>query len=219
MSREAELDDSIGQLRQAMADLQSGETSSDLFGSQTPAVGEPDEPAPAEPSGRGESDEYAAARAVVLRKLTGSPKSRHQLTRTLREREVSEEVITAVLDRLEEVQLIDDAAFARTWVRTRHELKALGAAALRRELKDKGISPEHIEQALEQVTAEDEDAAARQLLQAKLSGVTVPAGPGAEERAEREKITRRLVGMLARRGHRPGAALRLVREELETRSV
>lgn len=164
-----------------------------------------------------DEDAYAKARQVVLRKLTGSAKSRHQLAQALRDRDFAEETITQVLDRMEEVQLIDDAAFARTWVRTRHELKGLGAAALRRELQDRGVAEEHMAEALDQVTAEDEESAATELIEAKLRGVLIPAGNSQEDRHERDKIARRLVSMLGRRGHHPGAAMRLVREALASR--
>lgn len=163
-----------------------------------------------------EQEDYSKARAVVLRKLTGSAKSRHQLAQSLRERDFSEEIIATVLDRMEEVQLIDDLEFARTWVRTRHELKGLGSAALRRELQERGVDPTDIEGALEQLSAEDEDAAAAELIANKLRGVSLPVGHGPQERKERDKITRRLVGMLARRGHSPSAALKLVREAVES---
>lgn len=213
-------DREVEALKQKLEDYASGKVSSDLFeGSEaTP----PSSPTPSTQGGGAQErtqDAYTKARAVVLRKLTGSPKSRHQLTETLREREFDEQVITDVLDRMEEVQLIDDVAFAHAWVRTRHELKGLGAAVLRRELQDKGISAEDIEAALEQLSAEDEDAAARELIDNKLRGVTIPVGHGVEDRKEREKIIRRLVSMLGRRGHAPGVAFQLVREAMETRTA
>lgn len=184
-----------------------------------PSAGSSDRPADSEsaPTADSEEGDYAKARAVVLRKLTGSAKSRHQLAQALSERDFAPEVIDAVLDRMEEVQLIDDAAFARTWVRTRHELKGLGSAALRRELKDKGVAEQHIEAALDQLSAEDEQAAAQQLIDSKLRGITLPAGNGPEDRKERDKVTRRLVSMLGRRGHSPSSALQLVREAIDAR--
>lgn len=115
---------------------------------------------------------------MVLRKLTGSAKSRHQLAQTLRERDFTEGVIDAVLDRMEEVQLIDDTEFARIWVRNRHELKGLGSAALRRELQERGVGAAHIEEALDQLSAEDEDAAAAELIANKLRGVSFRSAMG-----------------------------------------
>ncbi|MGJ9372284.1 RecX family transcriptional regulator [Nesterenkonia sp. CF4.4] len=160
-------------------------------------------------------EQYEKARAVVLRRLTGSPKSRHQLAVALKEKDFHPEVITRVLDRMEEVHLINDVEFAQTWVRGRHELKNLGKSALRRELREKGISEHVAADALEQISAEDESEAARELVRRKLQGKTVPTGPSPEERAERDKLTRRLVSMLARRGHSPGAAFQIVREVIE----
>lgn len=166
----------------------------------------------------GPEEQYEKARAVVLRRLTGSPKSRHQLAVALKEKEFSPEVITRVLDRMEEVHLVNDTDFAQTWVRGRHELKNLGKSALRRELREKGISELVAQDALEQITPEDEGAAARELIRRKLQGKPVPTGPSPEERAERDKVTRRLVSMLARRGHSPGAAFQIVREMIQEHS-
>ncbi|WP_342357789.1 regulatory protein RecX [Nesterenkonia sp. AY15] len=163
-------------------------------------------------------EQYEKARAVVLRRLTGSPKSRHQLAVALKEKEFHPEIITRVLDRMEEVHLVNDTEFARTWVRGRHELKNLGKSALRRELREKGISEPVAADALEQISAEDEGEAARELVRRKLQGKAVPTGPSPEERAERDKVTRRLVSMLARRGHAPGAAFQIVREVIEDHS-
>lgn len=211
-------------LRETLAKYEAGELTSELFGGGAETAeedqphGQQGEKTPQQTSGGG-GDEYSKARALVLRKLTGSPKSRHQLAEALREKEFSEETIAEVLDRMEEVQLVNDAEFAHTWVRTRHELKGLGAAALRRELQDKGVGAEDIESALQQLTAEDEHSAARELIENKLRGVVIPTGTGPEDRKERDKLTRRLVSMLGRRGHSPGAAIQLVREAIEERAA
>ncbi len=139
-----------------------------------------------------------------------SPKSRLQLSRKLAERNVPEDVAEAVLDRFEEVRLIDDAEFADMWVRSRSQTRKLARGALRRELADKGITPDAAAAALEQVSDEDEENAARELVQRKLRGFT-----GSEDRAERDKITRRLASMLARKGYQPSQAFRIVSEVLE----
>ncbi|QYF90740.1 recombination regulator RecX [Arthrobacter sp. PAMC25284] len=157
-----------------------------------------------------DADPAAVARAIVLRQLTTSPKSRLQLSRKLAERNVPEDVAEAVLDRFEEVRLIDDAEFADMWVRSRSQTRKLARGALRRELADKGISPDTAAVALEQVSDEDEENAARELVRRKLRGFT-----GGEDRAERDKITRRLASMLARKGYQPSQAFRIVSEVLE----
>lgn len=191
-------------------------------GPATPSAEETVEDEDAAPAGAmaglSPEEQYEKARAVVLRRLTGSPKSRHQLAVVLKDKEFSPEIITRVLDRMEEVHLVNDVEFAHTWVKGRHELKNLGRSALRRELREKGISEPVAADALEQISAEDEGAAARELVRRKLQGRAVPTGPSPEERAERDKVTRRLVSMLARRGHAPGAAFQIVREVIEDHS-
>lgn len=160
-----------------------------------------------------EPDPASVARAIVLRQLTSSPKSRLQLERKLAERNVPGDVAAAVLDRFEEVKLVDDAEFAEMWVRSRSQSRKLAKGALRRELADKGIDPDTAASALEQLSDEDEEAAARHLVERKLR-------PGADlsDRAERDKVTRRLASMLARKGYQPSQAFRIVAEVLDAAS-
>ncbi|WP_354188613.1 regulatory protein RecX [Arthrobacter sp. UYCu712] len=144
---------------------------------------------------------------MVLRQLTSSPKSRLQLARKLAERNVPDDVAEAVLDRFEEVRLVDDAEFADMWVRSRSQSRKLAKGALRRELADKGIDGDTAAVALEQLSDEAEEAAARELVERKLRGAT-----GLEDRETRDKTTRRLASMLARKGYQPSQAFRFVGE-------
>ncbi|WP_410551050.1 regulatory protein RecX [Arthrobacter sp. SIMBA_036] len=166
-------------------------------------------PVDAETDPEREPDPESVARAIVLRQLTMAPRSRLQLARKLAERHVPEDVAETVLDRFAEVQLIDDAEFARMWVRSRAQTKKLAKGALRRELTEKGIDLEAAEEALSQLSDEDEESAARELVQRKLrSGVDL------SDRAERDRYTRRLASMLARKGYAPSLAFRIVGEVL-----
>lgn len=160
-----------------------------------------------------EPDPAAVARAIVLRQLTSSPKSRLQLERKLAERNVPEDVAAAVLDRFEEVRLVDDAEFAEMWVRSRSQTRKLAKGALRRELAEKGIDGDTAASALAQVSDEDEEAAARQLV-----GRRLRPGTDLSDRAERDKATRRLASMLARKGYQPSQAFRIVGEVLDAAS-
>ncbi|MCU1522212.1 MAG: regulatory protein RecX [Arthrobacter sp.] len=146
----------------------------------------------------------------MLRQLTSSAKSRLQLARKLAERNIPEHVAEAVLDRFEEVRLVDDAEFADMWVRGRSQSRKLARGALRRELADKGIDAEVAAVALEQLSDEDEEAAARELVERKLRGAT-----GLDDRELRDKTTRRLASMLARKGYQPSQAFRIVGEVLD----
>lgn len=145
------------------------------------------------------------ARAICLRLLTGSPRTRGQLARALTKRGIPDEVAEEVLSRFEEVGLVDDAAFAGAWVESRHHGRGLARRALARELRTKGVGSAVIDEALGQLDAEQEECTARELAERKLRGT---------RGLEREKRVRRLVGMLARKGYDEGLALRVVRDAL-----
>ena len=116
-----------------------------------------------------ETDQHQAARNIALRQLSAAPKTRHQLAEKLRSREIADNVVEEVLDRFEEVELIDDAAFAESWVRSRHRSKGLARRALSMELRQRGIADDLAAVALEQVSDEDEWTAAYDLVMRKLS--------------------------------------------------
>ncbi|MFD8482648.1 regulatory protein RecX [Kitasatospora sp. NPDC059673] len=159
-----------------------------------------------EPAYAEQGDPAERARDICLRLLTGAAKSRKQLADALRRKEIPDEVAEQVLSRLEEVGLINDAAFAEAWVESRHAVRGLSRRALAHELRTKGVTGETAEQALLQVDAEDESEAARALVARKLRST---AG------LDREVRMRRLVGVLARRGYSEGLAYRVVREALD----
>lgn len=146
----------------------------------------------------------------MLRQLSTSAKSRLQLARKLAERNIPEDVAGAVLDRFEEVRLVDDADFAESWVRSRSQNRKLARGALRRELAEKGIADDVAAGALAQVSDEQEESAARGLVERKLRNVR-----GLEDRAERDRAARRLASMLARKGYQPSQAFRIVGEVLD----
>jgi regulatory protein len=152
-------------------------------------------------------DPESVARAICLRALTGAPKTRQQLADLLSKRGVPEEAAVAVLDRFTEVGLIDDAAFARAWVSSRQAGRGLARRALQSELRAKGVDPEVAAQAVELVDDEDEREAARRLVERRLPGM---------RRLDRATATRRLIGMLARKGYSGGLAAAVVRDALDS---
>ena len=141
----------------------------------------------------------------MLRRLTAAPRSRAQFEADLTARDVPEDVAERVLDRFTEVGLVDDAAFADMWVRSRHAGRGLSRAALGRELRDKGVDDETARAALEDIDPDAEVAAASALVAKRL--------PGTRGLAVEVRI-RRLTGMLARKGYPGGMALRVVRDAL-----
>ena len=89
-----------------------------------------------------EPDQEAVARAIALRLLTASPRSRAQLAEAMARKDVPDEVAQRVLDRFTEVGLIDDVEYARMIVRTRHTERGLSRRAIAVELRRRGIDDE-----------------------------------------------------------------------------
>ena len=152
-------------------------------------------------------DPESVARGICLRALTGAPRTRQQLADLLAQRDVPENAADAVLDRFTEVGLIDDAAFARAWVSSRQIGRGLARRALSAELRAKGVDPEVAAQAVSEVDDDEERAAARRLVERRA---------GAMRRLDRATATRRLMGMLARKGYSGGLAAAVVREVLDS---
>ncbi|WGW13135.1 regulatory protein RecX [Saxibacter everestensis] len=151
-------------------------------------------------------DAVRQAKSLALRQLGIRDHSRHELEQKLIGKEVEPGVARAVLDRLEAVSLIDDAEYAKSYVRAKRENRGLARNALSRELKTRGLSGEHIAAALDQVCDDDEFASARLLVEKKArSSVSL----------DREKRVRRLVSMLGRKGYPPAMSFTIVNDVLD----
>src|SRR5215470_6407474 len=115
-------------------------------------------------AGDGGVDPEEAARQICLRLLGAGPRTRAQLAAALRRRRVPDEVAEAVLGRFAEVRLIDDAAFARAWVETRHHGRGLARRALSAELRQRGVAAEEVRAAVGTLGDQEEIATARRLV-------------------------------------------------------
>ena len=151
-------------------------------------------------------DPEARARQICLRLLTAAPRTRSQLAQAMRHGGVPAEAAEAILVRFTDAGLIDDAAFARAWVESRHYSRGLAGRALRAELRQRGVGDDQIKDAIEDLGPDAEVATARRLVERKLASTRdLPS----------EARIRRLAGTLARKGYPPGLAFRVVREALE----
>ena len=139
-----------------------------------------------------EPDHEAVARKILLDQLTGQARSRHELADRLARRNVPDDVAGQLLDRFEEVGLVDDEAFARSWVDSRQRTRGLARRALAQELRRKGVADETAREVLAEVDPADEEQAARELVRKKLRGLR-----GVDDTV----AARRLAGMLARKGY------------------
>lgn len=138
-----------------------------------------------------DADVESVARTIALRKLTAKACTRHELDQALQAKNVPSGVIDAVLDRLQEVGLLDDASFAVDWVTSRQQRRHMSRRLLRRELQAKGVERSHIDSALDQVDRTAELKSARDLVERRHAAMNGLA---------REVQYRRLAGMLSRRG-------------------
>lgn len=150
-----------------------------------------------------DDDPASAARAVVLRQLAMAPRSRAQLADTLARKGFTSDVAEQVLDRFEEVDLVDDDEFARQWVHTRHTGRGLARRALSHELRTRGVDDETVRAAVDAIDDETELEAARDLVRRRLRSMS------GDDPARR---TRRLAGMLARKGYSSSVAMRAIRD-------
>lgn len=148
-------------------------------------------------------DAESVARAVCFRLLTVRARTRAELSDALRRRGVPDEAAERVLNRLTEVGLIDDAAFADAYARSLHGQRGLARRAVVSKLRQRGVGDDVADAAVGVIDADSESAAARSLVHRKLRSLS-----GLDSTAQ----TRRLLGLLARRGYSGGLAVRVVRE-------
>ena len=156
-----------------------------------------------------ETDPYTRAKTIVYNQLAYSAKTRGQLRKKLQAEGFDAELIEPLLDKFEAAKLIDDAEYAQTFVAQKSRTKKLSRAALRRELAERGVHGEEAENALAQRTDEQEREDAAELVRKKLR-----PGRDLSDRAEKDRVTRRLLGMLARRGYSSSVSMSVIREEL-----
>ncbi len=155
-------------------------------------------------------DARGRAYDASLRLLAARARSRGELAERLRRKGYEQSIVGPLLDDLERAGLLDDADFASQWVYFRHRDGARSRRALGLELRDKGVDHDVIEDALSQITDDDERARAAALIRRTLARRGLPAAdePDAVRRAQR-----RLVGMLARKGYGAELAYSVVTDE------
>ncbi len=151
-------------------------------------------------------DPEARARQICLLLLTAAPRTRSQLAQAMHLGGVPSEAAEAILARFTDAGLIDDAAFARAWVESRHHSRGLSKRSLSAELRRQGVQNEQISAAVDTLDPEQEVATARHLVERKMASTR---GRPPETRA------RQAASMLARKGYPPGLVFRLIREVME----
>jgi regulatory protein len=151
-------------------------------------------------------DEYEIAMQRAIRYLQYRARTTFELNKKLCDLGFSEEVVDDVVNRCEELQMLNDQEFAETYVHFRVLHRPRGKRLLMRELRAKGINEEIIHSALSGVTDESQlayDTAMRYIKRVQ----SLPY----------DQFQHKLIGYLNRRGftyHDCRQTVRLVWDEL-----
>jgi regulatory protein len=136
-------------------------------------------------------DDPAEVLAAAARFLEVRSRSRDEVRRRLRDAGYRTELVESALDRLTGLGLLDDVAFARSWIESRDRARPRGARALRDELRRLGVAEADVETAL----------AGREALASGADPDDPGQAPGAGERAASDASDEAAaVRLLARRG-------------------
>jgi regulatory protein len=133
-------------------------------------------------------DDYERAKEAAISFITYRPRSEREVRQRLHEKEYDDETIARVIQRLSELQLLDDEAFARYWLDQRETFRPRSQMALRQELAQKGVSREVVDEVLGGL--DEEDAAVRAAENKASQWAHLP----------QEEFAKKMGGFLQRRG-------------------
>ncbi|HZU56230.1 MAG TPA: regulatory protein RecX [Actinocrinis sp.] len=158
--------------------------------------------AASESAGGGE----AAARRIALDALSRAARTRGQLEALLQRKGIAPEAAEAVLDRFEEVGLIDDVGYSEAFVESRHRIRGQGGRALSAELRRRGVADDVVADAVGALDPEQEFETACRIARARYDRMPAVAA---------EVKLRRLAGFLARKGYSGAIVSRAVRHVVQ----
>jgi regulatory protein len=135
-------------------------------------------------------DQYTRGRDKAMRMLALRSRSKREIDDALRAMNLHDTIRTGIVRELEEIGLVDDARFAREFVAVKKDVRRVGPHRLRHDLGRLGLPRAAVDEALSGFGAEEQETMARALV-AKTLGAALPS----------EKLVRRVVGMLRRKGY------------------
>ena len=150
-----------------------------------------------------EIDQNQIAKQVLLRRLSNAPRTRKELAQDLKKKKIEEDIAQIALDRFEELGLINDQTFSENYVSTTHERRKLGKKALKQQLRSKGVSEEIANQAISQISEDDEFKAALALALKKIRSI---------QQDDPQGQIRKIVGLLARKGYSSTLSFQVAKE-------
>ncbi len=135
-------------------------------------------------------DQYTRGRDKAMRMLALRSRSKREIDDALRAMNLRDTIRTGLMRELEEIGLVDDARFAREFVAVKKDVRRVGPHRLRYDLGRLGLARGTVDEALAGFGADEQLTMARALVE-KQMGASVPS----------EKVVRRIVGMLRRKGY------------------
>lgn len=139
----------------------------------------------------------------VLNFLSFRPRSKKEILDFLKKKRVGEQEVNIVIQKLEEIKTFDDFEFAKWWMEQRQTFRPKGKRVLWLELKQKGLSDEIINQALEIFPKESEEELAKKILQKKAKQL---------QGLSRQDFFKKASGFLLRRGFSWRAIHKVIKE-------
>lgn len=158
-----------------------------------------------DPSELSAEEAWRKAKEICFDLLAARPRTKEELRQALRRKGFDEDLRETLLGRLDNAKLVDDAAFAEQWVRSRHVHQGLAKSALVAELQRKGVDGDVAVRVAGQIDREAEERRAREIVRKRLRSMTT---------LDEQATTRRLLGALARKGYPGDLAYAVVRDEL-----
>lgn len=135
--------------------------------------------------------------------MVARAKSKGELLAHLKARGVEDQVAQATIFRLTEAGLVNDQEFALAWAKSRHEHKKISKRIIATELRQRGVTQEEINHALESIDDDAEYQSAFELAMKKYSTMS---------RLEPEVQIRRIQSLLHRKGFGFPIIARVMRE-------
>jgi regulatory protein len=118
-----------------------------------------------------EAELYTAAVNALARRAY----SIYEMRTYLERRAEDKDTVKSILNRLKQLDYLDDARYARQFVRARAEFRKQGAFRIARDLRARGVPDRHIEAALAERSEEtDEAAAVRARLERRIKSLRGP---------------------------------------------
>ncbi len=176
---------------------------------------------------RGAVDDPAVVLEAAARFLEVRPRSVDEVRRRLRDAGYRLDLVMTAIERLTDLGMLDDEAFARAWVESRDRARPRGERALRSELRRKGVVDSIVTDVLGERDAglgggpapDGGEAPAESADERAAAGLLARRGAGAARETDPRRRRAKAYALLARNGFDPDVAGRAVAAWLTTVAV